>query len=114
MSDDDSLFVSIGIIGGVINIYVMINKIIAKGILFFMKKDIEKKKIIYKKNLKIKIELVSLLNDEFKDVIIGCNNAKDILNKLNQKKKKHIEIEEIVIDKNLFFIPPSNKKYWRI
>ena len=82
----------------------MINKIFAKIMLFFIQKNIIKQRKLYQKNLKDKIELTSILNDEFKDLCIDCNSAKDILNKINKsnKIKRSIYYHEIILDKSLF------------
>ena len=93
---EDTIIASIGTVGGIFSIYFMVNKIIAKVILFFMKRNIEKQKITYKKHFKERIQMLSLVNDEFKHLSSDCDNAYDILNKINNKKKN--DLTEVLIE----------------
>jgi len=100
--DNTKIIEIIGTLGGILKIYQMVNRIIAKFLLLLMKKRIEKKKKEYRINEYKKIALTSVLNDEFKDIVIGCNNAYDILKKIKEKKYHSIELYEVKLDKNLF------------
>ena len=105
-TEGDSFLTTVGTTGGVLKIYQMINKIFAKILLFFIQKNIVKQRKLYQKNLREKIELTSILNDEFKDICIGCNSSKEILDKVkklnNKKINKSPEYSEIRLDRNLF------------
>mgnify|MGYP006079407545 CR=1 FL=1 len=90
-SEKDSILVIIGITGGVIKIYQIINKIIATISLFIIRKKINKYIKIYKKDLKEKIELTSILNEQFKEICKNCKTSYDILNKIKSKKSKIVK-----------------------
>ena len=114
----DTFITTIGTMGGVISVYLMINKIIAKSILFFMKKTIEKQKIVYQKHLKDKVEMLSILNDEFKDIVDGCNISSEMLekiksnhnsiasesteNKIEDEVEEPYNLHEIIVDEKGF------------
>ena len=101
--DEKSKLIQIvGTVGGVLKIYQMINKVIARLLLMIMKKKIDRKKKEYKINLHKKIALTSVLNDEFKDLVIGCDNAYDILKKIKEKRYRMIELYEVKLDKSIF------------
>ena len=87
--NNDTLMTTLGTIGGVMSIYFMINKIIAKSVLFFMKRNIKKEEIVYKKHFNERLEMLSVLNDEFKDICSDALNSKDILDKIKEENIKN-------------------------
>ena len=83
--DEKSKIIQIvGTVGGVLKIYQMINKVIAKLLLMIMKKKIDTKKKEYKINLHKKIALTSVLNDEFKDFQYSDATIKEAHLRANQ------------------------------
>lgn len=111
-SDHISLMSTIGITGGVLKIYQLINKIFAQVLLFILRKIMEKQKILYKKHLREKIELIAILNNEFKNICKSCKSSKDILNKLNSVKRKRIN-SFISINKDIFDLE-KGRRYSKI